>query len=50
MVPLALGGPPTASGLIGVDRVRSLMGLWPTLIDRNVVDDQVSVKVEEVGT
>lgn len=48
MVPLALGGPPTASGLIGVDRVRGLMGLWPSLVDRDLVDADVSVTVEEV--
>lgn len=48
MVPLALGGPPTASGLIGVDRVRALTGIWPSLVDRHAVDAQVSVTVEEV--
>ncbi len=48
MVPLALGGPPTASGLIGVDRVRGLTGLWPSLVERHAVDQLVTVSVEEV--
>ncbi len=48
MVPLALGGPPTASGLIGVDRARGLMGLWPSLVDRDPVDQNVHVTIEEV--
>lgn len=48
MVPLALGGPPTASGLIGIDRVRGLTGLWPSLVDRAAVDEHVVVTLEEV--
>lgn len=50
MVPLALGGPPTASGFIGFDRTRALLGLWPTLIDREPVDAGVRINVLEVGT
>ncbi len=48
MVPLALSGPPTASGLLGFQRVRSLLGLWPTLIERELVDKRIEVKIMEV--
>jgi len=48
-VPLALGGPPTASGFIGFDRVRQLLGLWPSLVDRDLVDAGVTVRVQEAA-
>jgi len=48
MVPLALGGPPTASGSIGFDRTRALIGIWPALVDRGPVDESIRVKVLEV--
>jgi hypothetical protein len=48
-VPLALGGPPTASGFIGFDRVRQLLGLWPSLVDRELVDAGVTVQILEAA-
>ena len=49
MVPLALSGPPTASGLLGFDRSRALIGLWPTLVERSIVDEQISIDIIEVA-
>lgn len=43
-VPLALQGPPTASGFIGFERTRELIGLWPTSVDRGAVDRHVCIK------
>jgi len=48
MVPLGLSGPPTASGLLGFQRVRALFGLWPTLVERELVDKKIEVKIMEV--
>lgn len=44
--PLALNGPPTASGFIGVDRVRALFRGRTGMLPREAVDDGVRVRVE----
>ena len=49
MVPLALAGPPTASGLLGFDRSRALIGLWPTFVERGPVDENVSIAIFEAA-
>ena len=51
LVPLALSAPP--AGLTGMGRGMAgasteLLGLWPTLIDKVLVDPGVTVTVEEV--
>ena len=50
MVPLTLSGP--AAGMTGMGRggasPSELLGLWPTLIDKNLIDPHVAVVVEEV--
>jgi hypothetical protein len=50
MVPLTLSGP--AAGMTGMGRGGSspseLLGLWPTLIDKDLVDPRVTVAVETV--
>src|SRR4029077_4539822 len=50
MVPLTLSGP--AAGMTGMGRggasPSELLGLWPTLIDKELVDPHVAVVVEEV--
>lgn len=47
--PLLLSGPPTASAVQGVSSPRELMGLWSTLIPRELIEPHVRVVVEEVG-
>ncbi len=50
MVPLTLSGP--AAGMTGMGRAGStpteLLGLWPTLVDKDLVDPHVTVASEEV--
>ena len=51
LVPLALSAPP--AGLTGMGRgiaggTTELLGIWPTLVDRALVDPAVSITVEEV--
>lgn len=44
---LALSGPPTASGFSGIEPARQLLGLWPTLVRRELVEPQVNISVTE---
>ena len=50
MVPLTLSGP--AAGMTGVGRgggsPSELLGLWPTLVDKPLIDPHVTVAVEKV--
>ncbi len=46
--PLALGGPPYASGFRGVPAPQVLLGIWPTLVKRELVESRVKVSVVEV--
>ncbi|MFZ5644869.1 MAG: acyclic terpene utilization AtuA family protein [Bacillota bacterium] len=46
--PLALNGPPTASGAGGMPRPRELMGVWSALVPREEVEKQVKIDIREV--
>lgn len=46
--PLLLSGPPTASAVAGTPAPRELMGLWSTLIPRELVEPHVRITLEEV--
>ena len=50
MVPLTLSAPP--AGMTGMGRGAArpteLLGIWPTLVDKSLVDPHVTVHVEEV--
>jgi len=46
--PLLLSGPPTASAVAGTPAPRELMGLWSTLIPREMIEPFARVTVEEV--
>jgi hypothetical protein len=51
LVPLTLSAPPaglTGAGGGGRGGGTELLGIWPTLIDKQLVDDQVRVTIEEV--
>jgi hypothetical protein len=51
LVPLTLSAPPaglTGAGGGGRGGATELLGIWPTLIDKRIVDDQVRVTIEEV--
>jgi hypothetical protein len=49
LAPLILAGPPTVTGFAGGrPRVQEVMAYWPALIDRDVVERDVSVEVADV--
>jgi Acyclic terpene utilisation family protein AtuA len=45
--PLALSGPPFIGGAGGMIEPRGLLGIWPTLAPRAVIEEYVRVSVEE---
>jgi hypothetical protein len=45
--PLALSGPPFIGGAGGMLEPRGLLGIWPTLAPRAIIDEHVRVSVEE---
>jgi len=45
--PLALSGPPFVGGAGGMTPARGLLGIWPTLAPRGVIEEYVHVSVEE---
>jgi hypothetical protein len=46
---LGLSGPPYAGGLRTGERARELLGLWPTLVRRDLVEPRVTIDVEAVA-
>jgi hypothetical protein len=45
--PLALSGPPFIGGAAGMMEPRGLLGIWPTLVPRNIIEEYIRVSVEE---
>ena len=45
--PLALSGPPFIGGAGGMLEPRGLLGIWPTLAPRSIIEEYVRVSVEE---
>jgi hypothetical protein len=45
--PLALSGPPFIGGAAGMMEPRGLLGIWPTLVPRNRIEEYIRVSVEE---
>jgi ABC-type transport system substrate-binding protein len=45
--PLALSGPPFIGGAGGMLEPRGLLGIWPTLAPRAIIEEYVRVNVEE---
>ncbi|ATY84834.1 DUF1446 domain-containing protein [Kyrpidia spormannii] len=46
--PLGLDGPPSVAGLGGMMPPRELLGMWSCLVPRNLVEDRVEIRIEEV--
>ena len=42
-------GPPTASGFSGIEPARQLLGLWPTLVRRDLVEPEIKVSLQETA-
>ncbi|HJT59441.1 MAG TPA: acyclic terpene utilization AtuA family protein [Ktedonobacteraceae bacterium] len=45
--PLALSGPPFIGGAGGMMEPRGLLGIWPTLAPRDIIEEYVRVSVEQ---
>ena len=45
---LALSGPPYMGGFHGVERAKQLLGIWPTLVQRELIEARVEVTVERI--
>src|SRR5438132_13331326 len=45
--PLALSGPPFIGGAGGMMEPRGLLGIWPTLVPRAIIEEYIRVSVEE---
>ena len=45
--PLALSGPPFIGGAGGMLEPRGLLGIWPTLAPRSIIEEYIRVSVEE---
>jgi Acyclic terpene utilisation family protein AtuA len=45
--PLALSGPPFVGGAGGMIEPRGLLGIWPTLAPRSIIEEYIRVSVEE---
>jgi hypothetical protein len=48
LTPLGLSGPPFIGGANGISPSRGLLGIWPTLVPRGLVEEYIHVSVEEV--
>ncbi len=46
---LGLSGPPYLGGFHGIQEAKQLLGLWPTLVKRELVESRVQVSVETAG-
>jgi hypothetical protein len=46
---LALSGPPYMGGFHGITPASQLLGLWPTLVERELIEPRVEVSVVEVA-
>ncbi len=49
LTPLGLSGPPFIGGASGITPSRGLLGIWPTLVPRGLVEEHIHVSVEEVS-
>lgn len=49
LTPLGLSGPPFIGGAGGISPARGLLGIWPTLAPRGIIEEYVRVSVEEGG-
>ena len=45
--PLGLSGPPFVGGVGGMTEPRGLLGIWPTLAPRSIIEEYIQVSVEE---
>lgn len=46
---LGLSGPPYAGGFHGIERAKELLGIWPTLVQRALIEPDIEIDVEAVA-
>lgn len=46
---LGLSGPPYVGSMKGVQPAKELLGIWPALVKRELVESRVQIEVEDVG-
>ncbi len=46
---LALSGPPFMGGFHGIPAASQLIGVWPTLVAREVIEDQIQIELIEIA-
>ncbi|BCL84648.1 ABC transporter substrate-binding protein [Ktedonobacteria bacterium brp13] len=46
--PLALNGPPTMSGFMGITPPRELLGMWSCLVPREEIESKIEIQIEEI--
>jgi hypothetical protein len=45
---LGLSGPPYVGSMKGVQGAKELLGIWPTLVGRELIESRVDIEVEKV--
>ncbi len=45
---LGLSGPPYVGSMKGIQPAKELLGIWPTLISREIVEKNVSIEIENI--
>jgi hypothetical protein len=46
---LGLSGPPYVGSMKGVQPAKELLGIWPTLVKRELVEKEIKIEVESVS-
>ena len=45
---LGLSGPPYVGSMKGIQPAKELLGIWPTLVQREFVEKNVTIEVEKI--
>jgi hypothetical protein len=45
---LGLSGPPYVGSMKGVQPAKELLGIWPTLVKRELVESRTEISMEEI--
>ena len=45
---LGLSGPPYVGSMKGIQPAKELLGIWPTLVSRDLVEKNVRIEVENI--
>jgi hypothetical protein len=45
---LGLSGPPYVGSMKGIQPAKELLGIWPTLVKRELIESGVQISLEEI--